>query len=263
MDSQYIKHMLVRTPLEGPAVAVRYALGFWRRRRHPELAAVHREHDMIPKVLQRVLREDSNSIDVGAHLGSTLSKVMRLAPNGRHIAFEPIERKANWLRRKFPEVEVHCVAVGERGARTRFLENLTRPGFSGFGMTENHRDQWREYDVDVGTLDETIGAEYRPDFMKIDVEGAEYLVLRGGRQVIRRSRPVILFESGPGGAERVGVTRADLYGELTRELGYAVYFLDAFLSEGPPMSWEVFDRAHVYPFRAFNYIAVPGRRKRQ
>jgi hypothetical protein len=41
----------------------------------------------------------------------------------------------------------------------------------------------------------------RLDFMKIDVEGAELLVLRGAIDSIRRFRPLILFEHGLGGAD--------------------------------------------------------------
>ena len=37
-----------------------------------------------------------------------------------------------------------------------------------------------------------------PDLMKLDVEGAEAAILEGGRELVRRSRPIIVFEHTPG-----------------------------------------------------------------
>ena len=75
----------------------------------------------IPNDFAFVLREDSNCIDVGANRGVILAEMCRVAPGGRHIAFEPTPIKARWLRKKFPEVQVEEVAVsdvaGERSER--------------------------------------------------------------------------------------------------------------------------------------------------
>ena len=66
----------------------------------------------------------------------------------------------------------------------------------------------------------------------------------------------VLFESGPGGVEKFGLTRRDLFGLLTEEHGYSVYLLKSFLNGDPPLAFADFDRAHEYPFQAFNYLAV-------
>ena len=61
-------------------------------------------------------------------------------------------------------------------------------------------------EVQVTTLDEFVaerGIE-RLDFMKIDVEGFEERVLRGGERVLRELRPHILFELQPVTLERAG-----------------------------------------------------------
>lgn len=41
-------------------------------------------------VTKRVLRKDSNCIDVGCHTGEILTWILKLCPKGVHFAFEPI-----------------------------------------------------------------------------------------------------------------------------------------------------------------------------
>ena len=61
-------------------------------------------------------------------------------------------------------------------------------------------------EVAVTTLDEFVEARglRRLDFMKIDVEGFEERVLRGGERTLRRLRPVVLLEVQPTTLERTG-----------------------------------------------------------
>ena len=92
--------------------------------------------------------------------------------------------------------------------------------------------------------------------MKIDVEGAEKLVLRGAQQFMAKHSPLLLFECGPGGPQALGRTPGDLYELLTREMHYAVYFLQDWLDGQSSVSREQFESALVYPFKAFNWIAM-------
>jgi FkbM family methyltransferase len=252
----YWKHLLVRTRLEGLAKSVQHTLAGLKVLRHPGLGEVYREDGRIDRVLRALVRPDSNCIDVGAHLGSTLSTFTRLAPRGRHWAFEPLPQKADWLRRKFPEVEVRQLALSDARGQVTFTENLTRPGFSGLRATVGANDRVRDVTVQVERLDGVIPPDHRVDFLKIDVEGAEPMVLRGAAALLRRWSPPVLFESGPGGVEKFGLTRRDLFSIFTEEHGYSVYLLKSFLNGSPPLDFAGFDRAHEYPFLAFNYLAV-------
>jgi FkbM family methyltransferase len=257
MDFLYVKQLLVRTPLEGLARRAQFAIGARHRRRHPELRDVYLESARIEQVMERIIKPDSNCIDVGCHIGSTLSDMLKLAPRGKHLAFEPVPRKAAWLRRKFPEVTVHEAAVADSNVAIPFVDNQSRPGFSGFGARRaNGTDQVREISVQCKRLDD-LGLG-KIDFIKIDVEGAELMVLRGGREMILRDKPTIVFESGPGAAARLGLADRDLFGLLNDDLKYRVYFLKDFLGGKAPLDLAAFEAAHVYPFKAFNYVAAPS-----
>src|SRR6266852_4019276 len=41
-------------------------------------------------VMKRILKEDSNCVDIGAHSGSILRLMLECAPRGQHLAFEPL-----------------------------------------------------------------------------------------------------------------------------------------------------------------------------
>ncbi len=60
--------------------------------------------------------------------------------------------------------------------------------------------------------------DYRPDVIKIDVEGAEQQVLEGALETLRRHRPIVIFEHGTGSAEAFGTCPGDIY-QLLREQG--------------------------------------------
>ncbi len=255
----YWKHFLIRTPFERAARWLRYACNAPHRIRHTELSEIHMEERRIRDVLRRVLRPDSNCIDVGAHIGSTLSDIVRLSPRGKHFAFEPIPYKAKWLRRKFPEAKVYEVALSDTSGRVTFYEDTVRPGFSGLGINTDEQRACRAISVRCEQADALIPVDQQIDFIKIDVEGAELLVLRGMASLSARSHPIIVFESGPEGGAKLAVTRRDLYQYLTIEMRYDIYFLRDFLHNGAPLSWSAFDEASHYPFRAFNFVACLAR----
>lgn len=251
-----LKHAILRTPLEEPAKRLQRVGKLIRRLRHPELLELTQEDARVETGLRRLLRRDWTCIDVGAHIGSMLSLMIRLAPGGKHIAFEPTPEKAQWLRKKFPEA-VYQIALGERPGWATFYENLSRAGFSSLAPPKRKLDRSVAYQVRVETLDAILPSDYRPDFIKVDVEGAEIMVLRGARQAIQRCRPTLLFECAHDGPPRFGSSPVELFRFVAAELGYGVYTPRRFLEHGAPLSEDEFAAAQIYPFSAFNFFATP------
>jgi FkbM family methyltransferase len=252
--SLWLKSRIINTPIEETAKQIRWLLAAPRRARRPELWELALEEQRFPQVLQKLLIPGSCGIDVGAHLGSFLSVLIRIAPNGRHTAIEPISVKCRWLRARFPNVTVIEAAASDRNGTAAFEEFSRRSGYSrladGSSVFSGNR-----YDVATIKLDDLELPHV--DFLKIDVEGNELLVLRGADQLIKKFRPSILFESGPIVPGR-HVDRDALFHHLTGHLRYHVYCFTDFLFDGRgPMSHDEFRKAGVYPFRAFNYVALP------
>jgi FkbM family methyltransferase len=254
----YFKHLLLRTPLEGPTQRVRRDFDLAvKRLRHPELCEVFLEPDRIEQMMRQVIQPDSNCIDIGCHIGSCLSSITRYAPRGRHLAFEPVPEKASWIRKKFPEVDVKAVALGDKRDKLTFYHNVSQPGLSGFTKDASSQDEIVEITVDCERLDDLVGADRTYAYVKVDVEGAELWVLKGARKMIERDRPIILFESGPNDATALGLKREDVFVFVVDELGYEVFMVKDFLEKGRALDLAGFQRAAEYPFQAANFLAIP------
>lgn len=256
IDALYCKHLLIRTPLAPVLSSLRWALDWPRRLRHPELRAIYREPRHMERVIRACLRPDSCCIDVGCHLGSMLNLFIACSPRGSHFAFEPVPRKAAWLKRKFPEVSVHAIALSDAPGRLTFHEDVTRPGYSSLAPSRRRGDRVTEYEVDVDRLDNRVPATALIRLLKLDVEGAELMVLRGAERTIRRCRPVICFESTPRGCEGFDYTREDLHRYITGDLGMRIYRFEDFLAGRAALDAQRFEQCHHYPFQAFNFLAL-------
>ena len=203
-----------------------------RRRFLPaHIRADIRDTELLVALMEEVLETDSDCLDVGAHAGSVLGEMRRLAPGGRHVAWEPLPEFAARLRETYPGVEVRQAALSDENGEREFAHVLADPGWSGFV----HRPTpagGRVETITVRTerLDDALPAGVEPAFVKIDVEGAEERVLRGALETLRRHRPVIAFEHGLGSADHYGTTPAAIHRLLAGELGYTLFGVDG---DGP------------------------------
>jgi FkbM family methyltransferase len=204
------------------------AYGHLRRLGNPHVARRERlDTRHLSMLLPWVLRADSNCIDVGAHTGSVLRRCVEYAPEGRHFAFEPIPALAAELRARFPDVTVVEAAVyDEARPASRFNHFTASPALSGLAeRPPGPRDPYEVIEVPQTTLDATVPGDYRVDLLKIDVEGAELGVLRGGRELLARSDPTVFVEFGMGAADYYGSGPGPFL-ELLDELGLRLFDID-------------------------------------
>ncbi len=106
-------------------------------------------------------------------------------------------------------------------------------------------------------LDDLVPEKKPIGFMKLDVEGAELYVFLGARRILSESRPIVLFECASSGISGFGITPAQIFGFITQDLDYRVFFLKDWLAQGPPLELPKFESAMKYPFQAFNFVAAP------
>jgi FkbM family methyltransferase len=141
--------------------------------------------------------------DVGANIGYySLHWALRMAPGGTIHAFEPVPSTFAWFVRNIAlngldaVIRPNAIGLGDApGVVSLFL-----PEFLGSGaasIKDLHPDEGtRRVEVKLDTLDNYFSASGldRLDLIKVDVEGAELLVLRGGRETIAKHRPMIFLE---------------------------------------------------------------------
>ena len=142
-------------------------------------------------LFERIVSEASVVFDIGAHVGfySLLASVL-VGSSGKVYAFEPAPRNLKYLREhlhlnRIKNVEVVELAVSNCNGLVSFDYG---PDSSAGFIAGNG-----ELKVESVTLDKMILEECIPfpDFIKIDVEGAEMQVLEGAESLLDDSSPVI------------------------------------------------------------------------
>jgi FkbM family methyltransferase len=209
-------------------------------------------------LLSGLCRRSSVFVDVGAHIGSVIADVRHRQPSVQVIAVEALPERAAGLARKFPDAEVHACALGETDGEAKFFVDTRRPGYSSLARGDN--PDVVEISVPMHRLDSIVPETAAVDVVKIDVEGAELGVLRGGGDLISRCRPVVLFESSQNGGEALGYPVEELFGWFA-ERDYEIYVPNRVAHAGPGLHREGFVESHFYPRRTLNYFAIPSERR--
>lgn len=210
-------------------------------------------------ILRRVLKKNSAVVDVGCHRGEFLDEVLTLAPHGHHFAIEALPFMATELQKKYKDkaVTVCSVALGAESGETPFVYVPEAPAYSGLRQREYPRSVRRTetLTVPVKRLDDLLSQEYCPDFIKLDVEGGEWLVLKGAESVLRRCRPSVLFEFGRGAADRYGTVPEAMF-EWWCALDYRIFTLKGFLENQKPLDKKAFE-AFFRSGKEYYFFAAP------
>lgn len=197
--------------------------------------------------MKQVISSTSNCIDVGCHKGEMLDLMLKYAPNGKHLGFEPIPSFYKNLEKKYYGIaKIYSCALSDQKGETTFQYVKNAPAYS--GIKKRHYDienpEIEKINVSLETLDNLIEDGFKVDLIKIDVEGAELGVLKGAIKTIKRNKPVIIFEFGLGASDYYGTTPQDIYSLLVEECGLGVFKLDDWIKGRSPMSLQQLDNAY-------------------
>lgn len=200
-------------------------------------ATLKQHHRSWGAAAARMIPADGVVFDVGAHAGQYAKIFARLTPRGQVFAFEPGAYARSILRVALyinccRNVAIVPLALGEREGTAILTLPVKRRGAYGFGLAHLGGDtRWREVRREVvalTTIDRFVDMMdlHRLDFIKADIEGWEMHALRGGRDTIRRFRPVIMLEMTEGALARAGDDLAAAFRTLDA-LDYRPAVLDA------------------------------------
>ena len=159
------------------------------------------KEEYFPK---KIIKLDKNEvfIDCGAYNGDTIDKFLKRCNNQfRYIvAFEPDSENQTALLNRIAQYDnsiatkICCInkGVGEKNEKVSFKQN----GNVGSKVV-NTQIEGDICQVEVVSLD-TIPECQNASFIKMDIEGSEYMALRGAEQLIKRNKPklaVCLYHS--------------------------------------------------------------------
>ncbi len=193
----------------------------WRRRLTQDLAMAVADH-FAPS--------GATVVDVGASWGLfTYHLARRIGKSGQVYSFEPHPDNAPMLRKlgeARPYVHFSQAAVSDEPGTAQLLvpehhnRQVTAQGSLAHGF-DGQDVAVQKIEVPLVRLDDVLGPDVDVDFVKIDVEGHEMSVLRGGADMFRRCRPAMLIEIEQ---RHLSVPIADVFRQI-EDLGYHLFYI--------------------------------------
>ncbi len=210
------------------------------------------------EVIKRVCLTDSNCIAIGCHKGEVLDIILKQSPKGSHFAFEPIPVLFDQLNEKYVNCHVYQIALSNKEEETTFNYVVSNPSYS--GLIKRAYDRKHEVDTSImvktAKLDVIIPDKMDIDFIKIDVEGGELLVLEGAVETIQRCKPVIIFEQGIGASEYYASTPDKVFALLTN-CGLKISTMKGWLEGKSEMTLKEY-QTQFYERLNYYFIAYPN-----
>lgn len=192
------------------------------------------EKDLCGRIIKDLeSSENKTFLDIGANIGLVTLSVLAKIPQATVYAFEPGPLQAGFFEKTVNEnkiidqVTFYRKAFGESAGEATFFvhdgADIAKDGFKNTGRGEGGHD----ITVSVETLDNWWRMAGKPKVVsvKIDTEGAELFVLRGGAEFLLTVKPVLYLEIEPSNLVAYPYTAADIIRFLD-SIGYDVSTLD-------------------------------------
>lgn len=157
------------------------------------------EQEEIEFIL-KLVRPGDFFFDIGGNTGWVSMHVAKKEPSTTVHAFEPIPRTSSIFEQNLklnalPNIHLHKIALSDSEGVAEFYFNEQE---SGATSMRNIRETQKAVQISVKTerLDEFVRRNgiKRMDFIKCDVEGAEFFVIKGGLETIKEHKPILFVE---------------------------------------------------------------------
>jgi FkbM family methyltransferase len=218
------------------------------------------KYDRLSKsIIRKVLADGTNAIDIGCHKGEILDIFLQSSPTGNHFGFEPIPGLYQHLTERYSDrCRIFPFALSNSSGTTPFQHVKNASAYSGIRKREYNipSPEISEIIVETRRLDDVIPEGVTVRFIKIDVEGGEFDVLKGAEKLLKRDKPYILFEFGLGASDYYGTRPEDLFAFLTAT-GMKIATLHGWLKREDPLSQELLSRLY-FEKSEYYFLAYPA-----
>lgn len=156
---------------------------------------------LLRVIEQALAAREGIFVDVGANVGATSIPIAITNREQRIVSFEPHPLNCKRLREnrdmnKLSHVLVEEKAVSSSQGKISFYAQLGSKNMGLSSLQLNHDiENHEKIEVDVVTLDDYFKDRELPcSAIKIDVQGFEWQVLQGAKEIIQQDRPYVFFE---------------------------------------------------------------------
>ena len=170
-------------------------------------------------------------IDIGANIGLySLTASQSVKKSGKVIAFEPFLNnyklfKNNIAFNGFTNIIVENQAISDSNKQITLFYNTKDDnlGMASSYLSEyTHSEMINAISLDQYVADHKIAAV---DFVKIDIEGGEYIALIGMKNILSNCNPILLIEMDEGILSSTPYRKEDIIGYLNG-FGYEMFYID-------------------------------------
>ena len=188
------------------------------------------EHHIINGILKKYVEKCKYIVDVGANIGCHAISYAGFSPQSNIWAFEPQKKLYSILSRNVElngysnRLRVYNMGLGHTKMKTQ-LRSIS-------DVRDADHNGWNKASLGIGKNGETIEITTLDsfdlpglDFMKIDVEGAEGLVIMGAEETIKKYKPIVFFEHNymRVNPEDVDLKQIPTPFEILSKLGYKTF----------------------------------------
>jgi len=208
----------------------------------------------------------STVFDVGGHHGlMAIVAALSVGPAGRVISFEPNPAARRFFEKNISlndvkNIRIESIGLSDEQGEVSFyvqrgtaswnsslFQEFISPGYETEKMT-----------IQTQTMDQFVTETgIVPNVVKIDIEGSEFLALKGARESIRRHHPVLIMEFNPDAAEAAGTTIAEIVDFLREESYRLVVFKKDRRRRYTRTSWEDFSENKHCRDDLANVVCLP------
>jgi len=204
--------------------------------------------------LENFARPGTTIIDVGANTGFFTRKFSEwVGRDGQIIAIEPEQNNFDTLKaaltrkNELSNVDFIRAAVSDVEESVNLVINPDHPG--------DHRLGEKGQPVDAITLDGLMENQITKEvsLIKVDVQGAEYLVINGALNLIQSFNPVLFLEVDEQALKEMNASSKALF-NLLRELGYTIHYFTGNRIIGPITLAQALERTQALPYSDFLFL---------
>lgn len=172
------------------SVPIRYGLGYGN---------LFLKNSWLPTITAKLLQNNSGSfIDVGVNIGQTIVAVKAVAPQVQYIGFEPNVSCCYYVKElikanSYPKTDIYNLALSDRLAHLS-LEMDSETDSRASVISELRPQFFSKKERVLALAYDDLEIEDKVSVIKIDVEGAEYGVIKGMQRTIAENQPIIICE---------------------------------------------------------------------
>lgn len=205
--------------------------------------------------------------DVGVNFGQTLLKVKAVKPDATYIGFEPSGLCSYYTSHlikvnNIPNATlIKCALSNTTGVLPLHSETEGDTRATIMKSSYPGDDKYQEM-VPVVTLDSLmpiLNASGKDILLKVDVEGAEWLVFQGGEQFLDTCRPVVVFENLPCNEDTVMQEQQQAISTFFTKKKFNLYLLD----EKKYLLQQITAIYNKKDYSKTNYLAMPSEQASQ